>query len=108
MKAAAMGFAAGLTLAAFGIGYAKGSPTTTSEVAEVGQHLLSEATCKEVTDAYEAVPNTTPEQALLILHLTTFQEGYAYGKRVSREQAVHEILGRCMDGPEQPFAGLHD
>ncbi len=84
------------------------SPTDTAAVGDAGTYLIQDATCEEVVQAYEAIPNTSTEQALLIMHSITFQHGYALGKSITAEEAWDEIMGRCFEDLSQPFAGFAD
>jgi hypothetical protein len=85
---------------------AHASPTDTATVGNVGSHLVYDASCEEVVAAYEAIPSTSTEQALLILHSITFQHGYALAKGITADEAWDEIMARCFQDLSQPFAGF--
>ena len=85
---------------------AAASPTSTAEVGNSAHHLVHDATCQEVIDAFAAYGNPRPDQSLLLLNVINFQYGYAYAKGITPEEAFEEIATRCVEDPSQPFAGF--
>ncbi len=83
---------------------------STKQMGDVAEYLVTKASCGDVTAAFVQATNSDASKKVRMMNiaLVTYAFGYAQGRSMSFSQALGELLARCDQFPELPFAGFPD
>lgn len=84
------------------------SNITTAEMGDTAAYLVTEATCGEVENVIKTLGMNSDHDAMLMLALITFTDGYAVGKGISQQDAMTELLTECYGNPDKLFSDISD
>lgn len=83
---------------------------STKQMGDVAEHLVTKASCSDVTTAFVQATSSEASKRVRMMNIAfvTYAFGYAQGRSMSLSQALGELLARCDQFPELPFAGSSD